>query len=342
MKLISFVVPSYNSEGYLHRAIDSLLFDLEQVEIIIVNDGSKDRTIDIANDYMAKYPDVVKVVDKENGGHGSGINAGLKIATGKYFKVVDSDDWLDVENAKELLEKMNSHISEGNEVDLYVMNFEYEKLSEGTSYVRSYAKNFPTDKIIDWNHIKRKFKYSSTMLMHALIYKTEVLRSCGLLLPEHTFYVDNIVAYQPLPEVKSLYYMDKVIYHYFIGREDQSVTITNIVKRYEQQIRVFKEIMKFYTYDEIKHMQKGLKTYMLHNLTDMMIITQMFTTGDTSKKRKEDLKTLWHELKSYDKEMYYFLKYRSYNTIVTFLPFRLKGFIMTKSYLYLTKKIKLG
>ncbi len=342
MKLMSFVVPSYNSEAYLNHAIDSLLFDLEHVEIIIVNDGSKDGTIDIAKDYRKQYPNVVKVIDKENGGHGSGINAGLEIAQGLYFKVIDSDDWADAENGKLLLETIKKHVKEGKEPDLYIMNFEYEKPSHNTSFVRTYKKNLPTDEISDWNHMKKKFKYSSTMLMHALIYKTTVLKECELKLPEHTFYVDNIVAYHPIPHVKTFYYMDKVFYHYFIGREDQSVTMTNIVKRYEQQIRVFKEIMKFYTYDEIQKMPKGLKRYVKHNLTDMMVITQMFTTGECTNQRKKDLKTLWSELKAYDIKMYRFLKYRSYNTLVTFLPFRLKGFVMTKSYLYLTRKIKLG
>ncbi|MGE4319881.1 MAG: glycosyltransferase family 2 protein [Acholeplasmataceae bacterium] len=106
MKLISFVVPAYNSEKYLHTCIDSLLFDLEHVEIIIVNDGSKDNTIKIAETYQHMYPNTVKVINKLNGGHGSGINAGLEVATGLYFKVVDSDDWMDVENTKYLVSKI--------------------------------------------------------------------------------------------------------------------------------------------------------------------------------------------------------------------------------------------
>lgn len=93
-KLISFAVPSYNSQAYLNKCIDSLLVGGDDVEIIIVNDGSKDNTAAIADEYAAKYPDIVKAVHKPNGGHGSGVNAGLKIATGIYYKVVDSDDWL--------------------------------------------------------------------------------------------------------------------------------------------------------------------------------------------------------------------------------------------------------
>ncbi len=342
MKLISFVVPSYNSEAYLNRCIDTLLFDLDKIEIIIVNDGSKDNTLKIANSYKEKYPKTVKVIDKENGGHGSGVNAGLKHATGLYFKVVDSDDWVNVENATYLLDTIEKHEKEKTSPDLYITDFLYHKLDQGKSFARTYKNNFPVEKIINWNHLTRKFSYSSTLLMHALIYKTSVLKACGMELPEHTFYVDNIVSYLPLPHVKSLYYINKVVYHYYIGREDQSVQRHNIVKRYEQQIRVFKLIMHSYTYNDLQHMPKGLKRYMKHALMDMMIITQMFTTGEYSIERKNNLKQLWSELKTYDKAMYKFLKYRSYNTLVNFFPFRLKGFIMMQSYLHLTRKINLG
>ena len=95
MKYISFAIPCYNSQDYMAHAIESILPGGEYVEIIIVNDGSKDRTSEIAHDYMEKYPTIVKVVDKENGGHGDAVNSGLTYATGKYFKVVDSDDWVD-------------------------------------------------------------------------------------------------------------------------------------------------------------------------------------------------------------------------------------------------------
>ena len=117
MKLISFVVPSYNSEKYLHTAINSLLVAGDDVEIIIVNDGSKDRTLEIANQYKAKHPTVVNVVDKANGGHGSGVNAGLKVSTGLYYKVVDSDDWLDKDSLLKLMDVIREHIKNNQSPD---------------------------------------------------------------------------------------------------------------------------------------------------------------------------------------------------------------------------------
>ena len=110
MKLISFVIPCYNSESYMEHAINSILVAKEDIELIIVNDGSKDKTLKIAREYEKKYPKVVKVIDKENGGHGSGVNAGLASATGKYFKVVDSDDWVDEKSLKKVIKKGTTSI----------------------------------------------------------------------------------------------------------------------------------------------------------------------------------------------------------------------------------------
>ena len=113
MKYISFTVPCYNSQGYMKKCIDSLLTAGNDVEIIIVNDGSTDGTLQIANEYARSFPQIVRVIDKPNGGHGSGVNAGLKAAQGVYFKVVDSDDWLDADALKALLDTVKSHISAG-------------------------------------------------------------------------------------------------------------------------------------------------------------------------------------------------------------------------------------
>ena len=110
MKYISFAIPCYNSQDYMAHAIESILPGGEDVEIIIVNDGSKDRTSEIAHDYMEKYPTIVKVVDKENGGHGDAVNSGLTYATGKYFKVVDSDDWVDEDALHKILEVLRHKI----------------------------------------------------------------------------------------------------------------------------------------------------------------------------------------------------------------------------------------
>lgn len=342
MTYITFAIPSYNSEDYIDKAIESLLLVKDYAEIIIINDGSTDSTLEISNRYKTKYPKTVRVIDKENGGHGSGVNAGLEAAKGLYYKVVDSDDWLDHENIHYLIDLIKKHQENKTLPDMYVFDFVYEHFKTDSNYIRNYSDNFPENKLFTWKDVKKKFRYSKTMLMHAQIFKTSVLKESLVKLPHHTFYVDNIFAYTPLPFVKSIYYVPKVLYHYFIGRDDQSIEFHNIVERYYQQINVMKFIVDEYSYDEIKKMDKGLKIYMKHFLSAIMIITQMFTTAEYSDERKEKLNGLWKHIKETDKKMYNFLRFKSYNTWVNFLPWKLKGYFMKKGYFYLAKKVKLG
>lgn len=340
MKLITFVVPCYNSQAYMSKCIDSLLAGGEDVEIIIVNDGSKDGTGEIARVYAEKYPELVRAVDKENGGHGSGINCGLMLASGLYFKVVDSDDWLSAEALKKLLAVLKTHESAGVGADLYITDFVYEKACEQKRFVRSFKKNMPVDRLFGWNDVK-KFRASSVLLMHSLLYRTEKLRQSGVRLPEHTFYVDNIFAYTPLPFMKTLYYMDIDLYHYYIGREDQSVTRENITKRYRQQIAVMKEMISAYGYAQIKAFPKGLCRYMLHCLSVVMILTLMFTTSgrDERDEREAQLNELWRRIKQVDKKTYKYLYYRSYPALINWLSFAVQGKITYIGYCFFKRKL---
>ena len=185
-KLISFAVPSYNSQAYLNKCIDSLLVGGDDVEIIIVNDGSKDNTAAIADEYAAKYPDIVKAVHKPNGGHGSGVNKGIELATGLFYKVVDSDDWVDATALKKIISVLKEHVAKGEQADLYITNFVYEHVEDDTQYVSRYTKYFPTDKFFGWQDTKpmRLWNY---VLLHSLMYSTELLRKSGLILGEHSF-----------------------------------------------------------------------------------------------------------------------------------------------------------
>ena len=339
MKLISFAVPCYNSAGYMRRCIDSLLKGGEDVEIIVVNDGSKDETPLIAAEYAAIHPNV-RVVNKENGGHGSGVNKGLELAQGLYYKVVDSDDWLDGDALEKLLALLREHRDAGKLADLYITNFVYEKVCDNARYVRSYAHNFPQGRFFGWEEVKR-FHKSNVLLMHSLLYRTDKLRQSNTILPEHTFYVDNIFAYKPLPFMKKLYYLNADLYRYYIGREDQSVSAKNIVRRYDQQIRVMKEMIGAYTYEQLEGLESGLCGYMKHYLSVVMMLTMMFTAGgkEDIPGRKAALGELWDYVRERDGQMYAFLR-RSYPALVNWLPFRLRGRVMVAGYLYYSKKIK--
>ncbi|MFA6791464.1 MAG: glycosyltransferase family A protein [Candidatus Izemoplasmatales bacterium] len=341
MKLITIAVPCYNSQDYLHTCLDSLVKSGTEVEVIVVNDGSTDNTQTIAKEYEKKYPNIVRVVSKMNGGHGSAVNEGLKHATGLFYKVVDSDDWLDELAFNQLLDTIRKHYEEKTLADLYICNFIYDKVLENRSYVRSFKKHFKTERFLSWKEVKT-FYGSQVLLMHSLIYNTDLLRQSNTHLPSHTFYVDNIFAYKPLPYMHKIYYLNIDLYHYFIGREDQSVNIKVFTQRYDQQIRVMKEMVMAYSYNEITRFEKGLKKYMFHCLGAIMVITILFTVAKDDNERRENLQELWCFIKNRDAKLYRLLRLRSLPAIVNYLPWRLRGAIMIMVYKHLRRRLKLG
>ena len=222
-KLITFAVPCYNSAAYMDHCVETLLAAGEDAEIILVDDGStKDDTPAKCDAWAAKHPDIIRAIHQENGGHGEGVNQGIRNARGLYYKVVDSDDWLDTDALGKVMAKLREFAAMPAPVDLLIANYVYEHVEDNTQKVMGYKNVFPADQIIAWDSIRR-FRTSQYLLMHSVIYRTQLLRDCGLELPKHTFYVDNIFVYQPLPYVKTLYYMDLYLYRYFICRADQSV-----------------------------------------------------------------------------------------------------------------------
>ena len=242
MKLITFTVPCYNSAAYMDHCIETLLTAGEDAEIILVDDGSKDDTGKIADAYAEKYPTIVRVIHQENGGHGEGVNQGIRNATGVYFKVVDSDDWLDTDALQQVLAELRAHLNDEQPLDLMMANYVYEHVADNTRNIVDYKGILPEGRVFTWEEIG-KFPPNKNILMHSVIYRTEVLRRSGMELPKHTFYVDNIFVYQPLPQVKTIYYMNLDLYRYFIGREDQSVNEANMIKRVDQQLRVTRIMM---------------------------------------------------------------------------------------------------
>ena len=309
MKLLTIAIPSYNSENYLSKCIESLLPGGEDVEMLVVNDGSKDNTSAIGHEYEAKYPGIVKVIDKENGGHGSAVNAGVEHATGLFFKVVDSDDWVKKSAYLEILEKLKDFAGSDVILDMLISNFVYEKEGAAKKKVMRYAHALPKDTVFTWNDVGHFFK-GQYILMHSVIYRTKLLRECGMKLPDHTFYVDNIFVYEPLPYVKNMYYMDVNFYRYYIGREDQSVNEKVMIGRVDQQIRVNK-LMIDYTVRNRKmiFVNKRLKQYMLNYLEIITTISSiMLILADTEEAL--DKKTeLWEYLKASDSYLYRKLRY---------------------------------
>ena len=302
MKVISAVVPCYNSEAYMEKAILSLLVGGEDMEILVVDDGSSDHTLEIAKRYEAQYPTIVKAIHKENGGHGDAVMTGLANAGGLYFKVLDSDDWLKESALLEILAKLRELVMQGTAPDMMIANYVYEKVGETKKKVIQYRSPLPQNKLFTWAETGH-FHQGQYILMHSVIYRTSLLKECGLTLPKHTFYVDNIFVYQPLPSVKSMYYMDVNLYRYFIGRDDQSVTEENMIKRIDQQIRVTKQMIESHDLWKIK--EKRLRNYMIKYLGIMMTISSIYLLKSGTEENLAKKQELWDYLKEYDKKLYH-------------------------------------
>lgn len=309
MKLLSIAIPSYNSEGYLSKCIESLLPGANDVEILVVNDGSKDRTSEIGHEYEAKYPGIVRVIDKENGGHGSAVNAGIDNATGLFFKVVDSDDWVKESAYLAILEKLREFAGSKDVLDMLISNFVYEKEGAEKKKVMRMGHALPKDRLFGWDEVGHFIK-GQYILMHSVIFRTKLLKECGIRLPEHTFYVDNIFVYEPLPFVKNMYYMDVNFYRYYIGREDQSVNEKVMISRVDQQLRVNHIMIDYLAANKKKICkEKRLYQYMINYLdiiTTVSSIMLIISGTEENLKKKDDL---WHYLKDKDPSIYRRLRF---------------------------------
>ena len=308
MKTISFAVPCYNSANYMEKCVDSLLPCGDDIEIILVNDGStRDNTAEIADRLAEEHPGIVRAIHKENGGHGSAVNAGLAAAQGYYYKVVDSDDWLDKNAMDVIMPYLREQKSRAEEVggnatgtDMVIGNYVYEKGFENSRTVMRYTNVFPTDKEFGWSDVGH-FRSSQYLLMHSVIYRTQLLRDMDLKLPEHCFYVDNVFVYVPLPHVQTMRYFDVDMYRYFIGRDDQSVNEKVMLSRIDQQIRVTKTMIDAVDLNTVEN--SHLRKYMHNYLSMMMCICSVFLRMEQTPENEEKRADVWAYLKAKDAKL---------------------------------------
>ena len=288
MKLLTIAIPSYNSQDYLAHAVESLLPGGDEVEILIVDDGSKDDTARIADEFERRYPGVVRAIHQENGGHGDAVMTGLKNAAGLYFKVVDSDDWVDAEAYPKVLDTLRSFVQEP--LDLLISNYIYDKVGARRKRAIRYRRAFEADKILSWDEVGH-FRKWENLLMHAMIYRTAILHESGLELPKHTFYVDNLYCTVPLPFVKTLYYIDVDLYHYYIGREGQSVQQDTMIRRIDQQIRVNKLMLDNVDLEHIDNLKK--RETILHYHDMITAVTSIHLILGGTEEHLEKKRELW-------------------------------------------------
>ena len=316
MKLLTIAIPSYNSQDYLAHAVESLLPGGDEVEILIVDDGSKDDTAKIADEFERQHPGIVRAIHQENGGHGDAVMTGLKNASGLYFKVVDSDDWADADAYPKILDTLRAFVQEP--LDLLISNYIYDKAGARHKHVMRYRHALPTGRVFGWEETKN-FRKGQYMLMHSVIYRTELLRACGLQLPKHTFYVDELYVYVPLPHVERMYYLDVDFYHYFIGREDQSVQEQVMIRRIDQALLVNRLLISqadpFQVRDEHK------RRYMLNYLEIVTTVSSVLLTKSGTEENLQKKKDLWAYIQQENPQVYQALRHRLLGRLVN-LPGR--------------------
>lgn len=234
-KLLSISIASYNTERFIDKAVTSLVVDkdhMERLEIIIVNDGSKDKTSELAHLFESKYPGSVIVIDKENGGYGSTINASLPVASGKYYKLLDGDDWFDKEALTAFLDFIDDC-----DADLIVSP--YYEIRKADILIDNH-KDIPSrpERVDDLQLDNMLF------VMHELAIKTDLLRNLGKPIAEHCFYTDSEFVFYCLTAANTIVRFDRAIYRYRLGVEGQSVSLEGIRKHYKDLSVVAQRMMK--------------------------------------------------------------------------------------------------
>lgn len=333
MKLLTIAVPCYNSQDYMENCISSLVVGGDEVEVLIVDDGSSDNTAVIADRLEAEYPGIVRAIHQPNKGHGGAVNTGIENASGLYFKVVDSDDKVKASAFKSILDKLRENQDAEEKIDLLISNFVYDKEGQARKKVMEYRKVLPVGRMFSWDEAKR-FRKGQYILMHSVIYRTELLRQCGLRLPEHCFYVDNIYVFNPMPSVKNIYYLDVNFYYYFIGRDDQSVNEEVMIGRLDQQARV-NRIMFDYFSDGVSEglieKKSQLYKYMYNYLEIITTITSVLAIISDDPEKIAIKDELWDYLSEKDHDLHLKLRRGVFGKVVH-LPGRVGKKVVSAGY----------
>lgn len=309
MKTVTFLIPCYNSQEYMKKCIDNLLSTSfrQDIEILIVDDGSVDDTGVIADEYQKAYPKMVKTVHQENGGHGAAIMTGVEQGSGYFFKVVDSDDWLDSDNLDYYILKLKE--LKNKNVQLVITDYQYEYVDQKPELV-SYDNVFKPDCIQTWEEMG-SFSLTQYLMIHSCTFSMDILRKCDLNLPKHTFYEDNLFIYKPLPYVRNLYYMDRLLYHYQIGRKGQSMEEQNLKKRCDHQILVSKEIFGSYDLHSLIKKRPKLGKLMYRENVLMLSAATVFARLNKDSESEKKVKSMWKELSEIDHKTTRMIKYCS-------------------------------
>lgn len=242
-KILTIIIPTYNMEKYLRHCLNSLIVpNMDKVEVLVINDGSKDSSSAIGHEYQDKYPQTFRVIDKENGNYGSCVNRGIKEATGKYVKVLDADDSFYTKGFDEYINQLQKV-----DADLVLTNFDIVNENDVVTYKGYYSEYYPEIPIetnFDFETFINRPNVAFYGRMHGFTYRIDILRSMGYKQTEGVSYTDQEWVFKPVKNVKTCYYIPILLYKYLIGREGQ--TMNAYGKSIGQLISVVFSLIDFY------------------------------------------------------------------------------------------------
>lgn len=293
-KLLSIIIPTYNMEAYLNRCLDSLLVGelQETLDILVVNDGSKDRSSEIAHTYSDRFPNSFRVIDKPNGNYGSCINAALPLAVGKYVKVLDSDDYFDTKALLTFLERLKTI-----DADAVLCNFTNEFMATGER--QEVRLDYADGEAI--NPDEREVQFYE---MYSLAYRTSLFRGMDYVQTEGHSYTDVEWVFYPLFLLKGFVFVDVNLYQYQIGREGQTVNPAVVARSIGSLVLILeKMVTKFLKRDvSLSDARKAaIERYFILKMNDMVYPVELMHADTTN---FEALKRLDALIKAYDADMY--------------------------------------
>ncbi len=295
-KILTIIIPTYNMEKYLPYCLDSLLIgeNQELVEVLVINDGSKDASSEIAHTYAKKYPQTFRVIDKENGNYGSCVNRGLAKATGKYVKILDADDSFDTENFGRFVLFLRK-----TDADLVVSDFAV--VDEDRKITRMVVHVFPAGRL-SLNDICTSKDFSHIQ-MHAVTYRRDMLLRLSYRQTEGISYTDQEWVFTPMAGVKSVCYFDKHVYKYLIGREGQTMNPSVKVRRIPHVCRCVYSMSR--AYEEYKgRISESLRRYYYGRLYYMIKEVYVYSFLNYSVKNQQILRQFDLTLKEISREAY--------------------------------------
>ena len=293
-KILTVIVPSYNMEALLRKDLQSLLISKnpQRLEVIVINDGSKDQTLVIAQEFQSRFPETFEVIDKPNGNYGSCINAGLKVATGKYIKIMDADDYFDTEVFEAFIDCLEK-------IDADVVVNDYKKIYTGGKQ-EEFEYSFPSMQTIEIAEVYEESLFSS-LLLPAITYRTSILRKMEYHQSEGISYTDMEWCYSPMTQMTTLFYFNRPIYMYIMGREGQTMD-PNI---YQQRIpHIFKCLHSLMGSVENKELVPWAKRFAVEQLAKHACAMYRYHLIDNPKYQRQLLWDFDAVLKEKNPEVY--------------------------------------